>query len=259
MISNQVKLATLAIFTASVQHAAATGAATPCAKCILAGGVYNTNRAEPFAKYSLAAYTTAGTWDCTDPTATNGGETTGVVAPAGGQVYTWNAAYMPALASAQGRTMAAFACPFVTDYCGAAQSFTHNAVEADAALTSATLKEGYVCTYMIVGAPGVLPTFQLESAKVGTSDSYYIAALEYGAGSAGDNNGQYAWATAKSTSFANLGSQSPDIYGRDYLPFVAVSKDSAGSDDGSGNWPGKTTYVWPAQIEAALLATRTTN
>jgi hypothetical protein len=100
--------------------------------------------------------------------------------------------------------MAALACPFVTDYCGAIQKFTHNAVEADAALTSATLSAGYICTYIIVGGPGVLPTFQVESAVISGSDSYTIYALEYGAGSAGDNNGQYAWATAAVTSFADL-------------------------------------------------------
>jgi len=208
MISKQVKLATLAVFAASVN--AAWDRATPCAKCILSGGVYNTNRPEPFAKYTLAVYSAASTWDCTDPTANNANaadRTTAITAATGGQVYTWNAAYMPALAPASelGEYMAAFACPFVTDYCGASQSFTHNAVEADVALTSATLKEGFVCTYMIVGGPGVLPTFQLESATVRQADSYFIKALEYGAGSAGDNNGQYAWGSAKSTSFADLG------------------------------------------------------
>ncbi len=73
MISKQVKLATLAVFTASVQHAQAKGQAVPCGFCILSGGQYNTNRAEPFAKYTLAVYNTADSWDCTSPTATNGG------------------------------------------------------------------------------------------------------------------------------------------------------------------------------------------
>jgi hypothetical protein len=106
--------------------------------------------------------------------------------------------------SQMGQVMAAFACPFVTDYCGAAQSFTHNAVEADLTPASATLNAGFVCTYIIVGGPGVLPTFQLESAQIRGGDSYQIYALEYGAGSAPDNNGQYAWATAKTTSFTDL-------------------------------------------------------
>jgi hypothetical protein len=73
MISKQVKLATLAVFAASVQQSSAAWSKTaPCAQCILDGGLYKTNRAEPFASYSAAAYTTAGAWDCTDPTAGNG-------------------------------------------------------------------------------------------------------------------------------------------------------------------------------------------
>jgi len=112
---------------------------------------------------------------------------------------------------------------------------------------------------MIVGGPGVLPTIQLESAVISGGDSWDAMALEYGAGSAPDNNGQYAWASATATSFADLTSTNPDMYGRDYLPFVAVSKDASGVADVNGNWPAKATYVWPGQIEAAFLATRTAN